>query len=35
MGNMGSAHPLVEVNIAAKFQENPLIVIGFIEIKGE
>jgi len=31
MSNMGSAHPLVEVNISAKFEENPLIGIGFIE----
>jgi len=31
MGNMGSAHPLVEVNITAKFEENPSIGIGFIE----
>jgi len=31
MGNKGSAHPLVEVNISAKFEENPLIGIGFIE----
>ena len=23
MGNMVSAHPLVEVNISAKFEENP------------
>jgi len=30
-GNMGSAHPLVEVNISAKFEENPSIGIGFIE----
>jgi len=28
---MGSAHPLVEVNISAKFKENPSIGIGFIE----
>jgi len=28
---MGSAHPLVEVKIAAKFEENPSIGIGFIE----
>jgi len=28
---MGSAHPLVEVNISAKFEENPIIGIGFIE----
>jgi len=31
MGNMGSAHPLVEVNNSAKFEENPSIGIGFIE----
>jgi len=31
MGNMSSAHPLVEVNISAKIEENPLIGIGFIE----
>jgi len=31
MGNMGSAHPLDEVNSAAKFEENPSIGIGFIE----
>jgi len=30
-GNMGSAHNLDEVNITAKFEENPLICIGFIE----
>jgi len=29
MGNMGSAHPLVEVNISAKIEENPSIGIGF------
>jgi len=29
--NMGSAHPLVGVNISAKFEENPSIGIGFIE----
>jgi len=28
---MGSAYPLVEVNISAKFEENPSIGIGFIE----
>jgi len=28
---MGSAHPLGEVNIAAKFEENLSIGIGFIE----
>jgi len=27
-GNMGFAHPLDEVNIEAKFEENPLIGIG-------
>jgi len=31
MGNMSSAHSLVEVNISAKFEENPSIGIGFIE----
>jgi len=31
VGNMGSAHLRVEVNISAKFEENPLIGIGFIE----
>jgi len=31
MGYMGSAHPLVEVNISAKFDENPSIGIGVIE----
>jgi len=31
MGNMGSAHPLDEVNISAKFEENPSVGIGFIE----
>jgi len=31
MGIMGSAHPLVEFNISAKFEENPSIAIGFIE----
>jgi len=31
MGNMGSAHPLDEANIAAKFEENPSIGLGFIE----
>jgi len=31
MGNMGSAHPLVEVNYSAKFEENPSIGIRFIE----
>jgi len=28
---MGTAHPLVKVNISAKFEENPSIGIGFIE----
>jgi len=28
---MGSSRPLDEVNIAAKFEENPSIGIGFIE----
>jgi len=31
MDNMGSAHPLVEVNISAMFEENPSLGIGFIE----
>jgi len=31
MGNMGSAHPLVEVNVSLKFEGNPSIGIGFIE----
>jgi len=31
MGNMSSAHPLVEVNISAKFEENPSNGTGFIE----
>jgi len=31
MGNMGSAQTVVEVNISAKFKENPSIGIGFIE----
>jgi len=31
MGNMGSAHPLLEVNVSAKFEENSSIGIGFIE----
>jgi len=30
-GNRGSAHPLVEVNISAKFEDNPSIGLGFIE----
>jgi len=29
--NMGSAHPIDQVNIAAKFGENPSIGIGYIE----
>jgi len=31
MGNMASAHPRIEVNITAKFEENPSIGIGCIE----
>jgi len=31
MGKMGSAHPLVEVNISAKFEENPSINVGLAE----
>ena len=31
MGILGFAHPLVEVNISAKFKENPSVGIGFIE----
>jgi len=31
IGNVGSAHPLVEVNISAKFEENPSIGKGFKE----
>ena len=31
MGNMGSAHPLVEVNVSFKFERNPSISKGFIE----
>jgi len=31
MGNMGSAHPLVEVNVSFKFEENPSISKGVIE----
>jgi len=34
MGNMGSAHPLVEVNLLVKFEENLSIGIGFIERTG-
>ena len=31
MGNMGSAHPLVEVNVSFKFEGNPSIGNGVIE----
>jgi len=31
MGNMGSAHPLVEVNVSFKFGGNPSISKGVIE----
>ena len=31
MGNMGSAHTLVEVDVSFKFGRNPSIGIGFIE----
>ena len=31
MGNMGSVHPLVEVNVSFKFEENPSISKGVIE----
>jgi len=31
MGNMGSAHPLVEVNESFKFEGNPYISKGVIE----
>jgi len=31
MGNMGSAHPLVEVNVSFKFEGNPSIHKGVIE----
>ena len=31
MGNMGSAHPLVEVNVSFKFEENPSISKEVIE----
>ena len=31
MGNMGSAHPLVEVNVSCKFEGNPSISKGVIE----
>jgi len=33
MGNMGSAHPLVEVNVSIKFEGNPSISNGVIERK--
>jgi len=31
MGNMGSAHPLVELNVSFKFEGNPSISKGVIE----
>ena len=31
MGNMGSANPLVEVNVSLKFEGNPSISKGVIE----
>ena len=31
MGNMGSAHPIVEVNVSFKFEGNPSISKGVIE----
>ena len=31
MDNLGSAHPLVEVNVSFKLEGNPSIGIGFIE----
>jgi len=31
MDNMGSAHPLVEVNVSVKFEGKPSIGIGLIE----
>ena len=31
MGNKGSAHPLVEVNVSFKFEGNPSISEGVIE----
>ena len=31
MGNMGSAHPLVELNVSVKFEGNPSISKGAIE----
>jgi len=33
MGNMGSAHPLVEVNVSFKFEGNPSISKRVIEQK--
>ena len=33
MGNMGFVHPLVEVNVSFKFEENPSISKGVIERK--
>jgi len=32
MGNMDSAHPLVEVNVSFKFEGNPSISKGVIEL---
>jgi len=34
MGNMGSAHPLVEVNVSFKFEGNPCISKGVMETDG-
>ena len=34
MGNMGSTHPLVEVNVTFKFKGNPSISKGVIERTG-
>jgi len=34
MGNMGSAHPLVKVNVSFKFEGNPSISKGVIERTG-
>ena len=31
MGNMGSSHPFLDVNISAKFEENSSIGIIFLE----
>ena len=31
MGNMGSAHPLVEVNVSFKFEGSPSISKGVVE----